>query len=55
MLASLSYESVPAIGLILTAILYWRGWRKVRRLAPERFPEWRLASKLRALGFGAFS
>lgn len=35
---------MPALGLILAAIIYWRGWRSVRRLAPERFPEWRLAS-----------
>ena len=38
-LASWSFEPVPALGLFLAAFLYWRGWRKVRRLAPERFPE----------------
>ena len=48
-LASWSFEPVPAIGLILAAFLYWRGWRKVRRLAPERFSEWRLASFLGGL------
>lgn len=48
-LASWSFESVPALGLILAVILYWRGWLKVRRLVPERFPEWRLASFLGGL------
>jgi len=48
-LASWSFQPVPALGLSLTALLYWRGWLKVRRLAPERFPEWRLASFLGGL------
>ena len=43
-LASWSFEPVPAFGLLFAAIVYWRGWSRVRRLAPERFPEWRLAS-----------
>jgi cytochrome c oxidase assembly factor CtaG len=48
-LASWSFEPVPAFGLMLTVFLYSRGWRKVRCLAPERFPEWRLASFLGGL------
>ena len=40
---------MPALALILSALCYWRGWRKVRRLAPERFPGWRLVSFLAGL------
>jgi cytochrome c oxidase assembly factor CtaG/ferredoxin len=47
--ASWNFEPVPALGLILSAFLYWRGWWKVRRLAPDRFPEWRLVSFLAGL------
>ena len=47
--ASWNFEPVPALGLILSAFLYWRGWGKVRRLAPDRFPEWRLVSFLAGL------
>jgi cytochrome c oxidase assembly factor CtaG/ferredoxin len=43
-LASWTFEWIPALGLSLAAFIYWNGWRKVRRLAPERFPEWRLLS-----------
>ena len=43
-LASWGFEPVPVLGLLLSAFLYWRGWRKVHRLAPERFPLWRLVS-----------
>jgi len=48
-LASWSFEPVPALGLVLALFLYWKGWRNVRRLAPERFPEWRLLSFLAGL------
>src|ERR1700745_1673661 len=32
----------PTFALILTALLYFRGWFKLRRLAPQRFDGWRL-------------
>jgi putative membrane protein len=48
-LASWSFEPVPALGLLLAALVYWRVWGRVRRLAPERFPEWRLASFIAGL------
>lgn len=35
---------MPALGLLLAAIVYWRGWQRVRRLAPERFSELRPVS-----------
>lgn len=28
--------------LVLTAIIYWRGWRRLQRTAPHRFPSFRL-------------
>src|SRR5258708_21116919 len=39
----------PALALILTALLYVRGWFKLRRLAPQRFDGWRLTSFLGGL------
>lgn len=39
----------PTFALILTALLYFRGWFKLRRLAPQRFDGWRLASFLGGL------
>src|SRR5258708_12101018 len=38
-----------ALALILTALLYVRGWFKLRRLAPRRFDGWRLTSFLGGL------
>jgi cytochrome c oxidase assembly factor CtaG/polyferredoxin len=33
----------PTCALLLTAFLYFRGWFKLRRLAPHRFDGWRLS------------
>lgn len=41
-LSSWAFEPVPAFGLLLTALIYWRGWRRAARLAPQRYPLWRL-------------
>ncbi|MGA8159542.1 MAG: cytochrome c oxidase assembly protein [Acidobacteriaceae bacterium] len=32
--------------LAITALVYFRGWRQIRRTRPERFPKWRLAAFL---------
>src|SRR5258708_36001620 len=39
----------PTFALILTALLYFRGWLKLRRLAPQRFNGWRVTSFLGGL------
>ena len=39
-----------ALGLIVGAILYVRGWRVLHRVAAERFPAWRLWAYLCGLG-----
>lgn len=36
------FQPLPAFGLGLGAILYVRGWRKLNRQVPYRFPTWRL-------------
>ncbi|MEI8292552.1 MAG: cytochrome c oxidase assembly protein [bacterium] len=46
---SWSFQPIPAIGVLVPAFLYWRGWTKVRRLAPLRYPVWRLSSFLAGL------
>ncbi len=43
-LTSWSIDPKLAIGLLLTAFLYLRGWRVVHRVTPTRFPRWRLFS-----------
>jgi cytochrome c oxidase assembly factor CtaG/ferredoxin len=35
--------------LLLTALLYWRGWRRLARLRPTHFPRWRLLCFLAGL------
>lgn len=39
---SWAIEPIPAVALLITAIIYWRGWRALTRIAPSRFPGWRL-------------
>jgi cytochrome c oxidase assembly factor CtaG/polyferredoxin len=39
----------PTLALILTALVYLRGWFKLRRLAPQRFDGWRLTCFLGGL------
>lgn len=48
-LASWRLELFPALGLLLTALVYWRGWRRLHAWIPDRFPVWRLASFLGGL------
>jgi cytochrome c oxidase assembly factor CtaG len=39
-----SWAIQPGISLtlLLTAIVYWRGWRRLRQTRPAQFPTWRL-------------
>jgi cytochrome c oxidase assembly factor CtaG len=39
----------PTAALLLTALLYWRGWRLLRTQMAERFDRWRLAAFLAGL------
>ena len=48
-LESWSFEPRLALALALAALLYVRGWRRVRRQMPERFPAWRLIAFLSGL------
>ncbi len=48
-LASWAFEPGVITGLLAAAILYARGWRRLRILAPRRFPAWRLACFLGGL------
>jgi cytochrome c oxidase assembly factor CtaG len=41
-LASWALLPVPAFGLLATALIYLRGWRKLRRQVPARYPPSRL-------------
>ncbi|HEY5743060.1 MAG TPA: cytochrome c oxidase assembly protein, partial [Terrimicrobiaceae bacterium] len=41
-LASWAFLPGPAFGLLLTALIYFRGWRKLRRQVPVRYPPSRL-------------
>ncbi|HYZ73057.1 MAG TPA: cytochrome c oxidase assembly protein, partial [Chthoniobacterales bacterium] len=43
---SWSIQLWPTVGLALLAIIYFRGWLKLRRKVPHRFDGWRLASFL---------
>ncbi len=49
-LISWRFEPLPIAGLIVAAVLYWRGWRSLSRQVPERFPVERLWSFLLGLG-----
>jgi len=50
-LASWSLEPGVLLSLIVAALLYLRGWLRLRRQAPHRFGGWRLASYLSGLTF----
>lgn len=54
-LYSWSLEPGTAIGLIVTALIYLRGWNKLRQLVPQRYPLWRLLSFLAGLATLYFS
>jgi cytochrome c oxidase assembly factor CtaG/ferredoxin len=47
---SWSIQLWPTVGLVLLAIVYFRGWLKLRRQVPHRFDGWRLASFLGGVG-----
>jgi cytochrome c oxidase assembly factor CtaG len=49
-LSSWTFQPALALGLLLVAVLYGRGWAVLRRQMPARFPVWRLASFLAGLG-----
>ncbi len=49
-LVSWTFPPTIVVGLLLSAVLYLRGWRRLRRLAPARFTPGRLASFLGGLG-----
>ena len=48
-LASWAFLPVPAFGLLATALIYFRGWNKLRRQVPSRYPLSRLACFLAGL------
>ncbi len=41
-LFSWSLEPGTAFALVVTALIYLRGWDRLRRLVPQRFPAWRV-------------
>ena len=43
-LYSWTFEPVPALGIVVSAVVYFLGWKKIAPLLPERFPLWRLLS-----------
>jgi cytochrome c oxidase assembly factor CtaG len=43
---SWSIQFWPTVGLVLLALVYFRGWLKLRKQVPHRFDGWRLASFL---------
>ncbi len=49
-LRSWSFAPLPVLGLLLTAVIYIRGWRQLHRQIPLRFPTWRLGAFLSGLG-----
>lgn len=49
MLTSWAFEPLPLAGLLLTALIYFSGWRKLHRQAPGRYPLWRLGCFLAGL------
>jgi cytochrome c oxidase assembly factor CtaG len=48
-LASWTFLPVPALGLLATALIYFRGWRKLCRQVPARYPLSRLVFFLAGL------
>ena len=49
-IGSWSIQFWPTVGLVLLAIIYFRGWLKLRKQVPHRFDGWRLASFLGGVG-----
>ena len=47
---SWSIQFWPTLGLILLALIYFRGWLKLRKQVPHRFDGWRVASFLGGVG-----
>jgi cytochrome c oxidase assembly factor CtaG/ferredoxin len=47
---SWSFDPLPTAGIVLTAVIYLRGWLRLSRQVPERFPTERLLSFLAGLG-----
>ncbi len=47
--ASWTFPFWPTFGLLVTAVLYLRGWRKIRRSRPLLFPGWRAGCFLAGL------
>ena len=47
---SWSIQLWPTVGLVLFAVIYFRGWLKLRKQVPHRFDGWRLASFLGGVG-----
>jgi cytochrome c oxidase assembly factor CtaG/polyferredoxin len=47
---SWSIQFWPTVGLILLAVIYFRGWLRLRKPVPHRFDGWRLASFLGGVG-----
>src|SRR6516164_11066875 len=47
---SWSIQLWPTVGLILLAVIYFRGWLKLRKQVPHRFDGWRLTSFLAGVG-----
>jgi cytochrome c oxidase assembly factor CtaG/polyferredoxin len=47
---SWSIQLWPTVGLVFLALIYFRGWLKLRRQVPHRFDGWRLASFLGGVG-----
>jgi cytochrome c oxidase assembly factor CtaG/ferredoxin len=42
--ASWGFPLWATLGLLLTALLYWRGWRRARQTRPAELPTWRAIS-----------
>ncbi|TCK74238.1 cytochrome c oxidase assembly protein [Acidipila rosea] len=40
---------VATAALVLAGVVYWRGWRRIRRTRPSLFPDWRLGCFLAGL------
>ena len=49
-IGSWSIQFWPTVGLVFLAIIYFRGWLKLRKQVPHRFDGWRLASFLGGVG-----
>ncbi len=49
-LFSWSFDPVPTVGLAVTALIYWLGWRRLHRQVRTRFPVERLFSFLAGIG-----